>query len=295
MRSRARTLGACIVLLSACSRPAPHSEAASLTSARPASATPSAVADGMRAPADVARPPADAEVSASGVASIQLRAGLGGPSPKPNDCVRLLYTSWKRDGSFHASTAGDAEPAPECLRRTMPGLAEAIERMSLGEERRIWLPGQLTYRSKDAGDPAPTDDLTFDLTLLEVLRAPEVPSDLQAPPSGAEKTASGLRLHVLHRGAGRRKPRPNERMSVRFSGWTRDGVLFESTELGGSGPPASLTRADVVRGVGEGLALMQIGEKARLWVPAALAFGDKPQRGAPAGDLVYDLELVAVE
>jgi len=84
-------------------------------------------------------------------------------------------------------------------------------------------------------------------------------------------------------------------MTVRFTGWTREGVLFESTELGGSGHPASVSRADVVRGVGEGLALMQIGEKARVWVPAALAFGDQPKRGAPAGPLVYDLELLAIQ
>jgi peptidylprolyl isomerase len=246
------------------------------------------------APPDVAAPPAGVEVSASGVASRQLRAGRGGASPKPNDCVRLSYTSWKRDGSLHASTARDEPPATQCLRRAMPGVAEAVERMTVGEERRVWVPGRLTYRSKDADDPAPTDDLTFDLTLLEVLRAPGVPDDLQAPPPSAFKTASGLTLRVLAKGAGARHPQPNERMTVRFSGWTRDGALFESTELGG-GRPASLSRADVVRGVGEGLSLMQIGEKARVWVPAALAFGDQPKRGAPAGDLVYDLELLAVE
>ena len=245
-------------------------------------------------PPDVARPPADAEVTSSGVASRVLAPGQGGASPRPNDCVRVRYTSWKRDGSFHAATSDDAVPTTQCLRRTLPGLAEAVERMSVGEERRIWVPGKLGYRSTDPQAPAPSDDLTFDLKLLEVLRAPEVPSDLRSPPASALKTRSGLRVQVLQASAGARPSSPNQRMSVRFSGWTREGVLFESTELG-AGRPASLTRADVVRGVGEALSLMRVGERARAWVPAALAFGDRPRRGAPAGELVYDLELVALE
>jgi FKBP-type peptidyl-prolyl cis-trans isomerase len=35
-----------------------------------------------------------------------------------------------------------------------------------------------------------------------------------------------------------------------------------------------------------------VGEKARVWIPAALAFGDKPRRGTPRGDVVYELELL---
>jgi FKBP-type peptidyl-prolyl cis-trans isomerase len=97
----------------------------------------------------------------------------------------------------------------------------------------------------------------------------------------------------LRPGKGRRQALPNERLKVRLTAWTSEGSVFESTEL--SGQPTSVTRADVVPGVGEGLSLMQVGEKARLWVPAALAFGAQPRRGRPAGDMVYDLELIAIE
>ena len=302
MRSSWRALSVCgalsmlgASLSSACSRGAARSDSVALPSASSSLASVVTAPAPLRVPppADVASPPAGAEVSASGVASTLLRAGQGGVPPKPNDCVRVNFTSWKRDGSLHATTANDSEPTTQCLHRTLPGLAEVLQRMTVGEQRRIWVPGKLTYRSKDPDDPAPSDDLTFDLSLLEVLRAPDVPSDLKTPPRDAQKTASGLRLRVLGKGVGPRQAHPSDRMTVRFTGWTDDGVLFESTEL--NGHPALLTRADVVRGVGEGLALMQVGEKARVWVPAALAFGDKPRRGAPAGRLVYDLELLAVQ
>jgi FKBP-type peptidyl-prolyl cis-trans isomerase len=43
----------------------------------------------------------------------------------------------------------------------------------------------------------------------------------------------------------------------------------------------------------EGLQYMVTGEKARLWIAAALAYGDRPaDKMVPAGDLVYDIELV---
>ena len=43
------------------------------------------------------------------------------------------------------------------------------------------------------------------------------------------------------------------------------------------------------------LRLMVVKDKVRIWIPAALAFGDKPRRGQPKGDLIYDLELLAIE
>lgn len=229
----------------------------------------------------------------SGVSTQLLKAGQGHAHPALNDCVRLRYTSRKSDGTLHSSNERDEAPLTQCLRQAMPGLAEALQLMVAGEARRISIPGRLTYLSDDADQPAPHQDLVFELTLLEILKAPETPSDLCSPPANARRTASGLALAILVPGTGERHALPADRMRVRFSGWTRRGELFESTEL--TGKPASVTRADVAPGVGEGLSLLQIGEKARLWVPATLAFGERPRRGLPAGDLTYDLELLAIE
>jgi peptidylprolyl isomerase len=49
-------------------------------------------------------------------------------------------------------------------------------------------------------------------------------------------------------------------------------------------------------GFREALTNMVPGEKARFWIPAALAYGDNPaNRFNPAGDLVYEIELLAVQ
>ncbi len=293
MRRELAALGFALVIGGGCAKKTSPVAASASSPSASAGVVSAQAASAQVAPADVARPPANAEVEPSGVASIVLGAGQGGAPAKANDCVRVRYSAWKRDGSLHADTTQSAAPTTQCLRRALPGLAEVAEHMTTGERRRIWIPGKLTYRSKDPAQPPPEDDLTLDLTLLEILRAPETPPDLRAPPPSAQTQKSGLRLRVLAPGQGKRVASPNERMTVRFSGWTTDGVLFESTEL--EGRPASLTRADVSRGEGEALSLMQIGEKARAWIPAALAYGDKPRRGLPAGDLVYDLELLGVQ
>lgn len=51
------------------------------------------------------------------------------------------------------------------------------------------------------------------------------------------------------------------------------------------GEPISFPLNRVIAGWTEGLQLMEVGESRRFWIPARLAYGDKPPGGAPAGML----------
>jgi FKBP-type peptidyl-prolyl cis-trans isomerase len=80
-------------------------------------------------------------------------------------------------------------------------------------------------------------------------------------------------------------------VKVHYTGWTTDGKMFDSSVT--RGQPAEFPLDGVIKGWTEGLQLMVKGEKRRFWIPAALAYGDTPQRpGAPAGPLVFDVELL---
>jgi peptidylprolyl isomerase len=57
--------------------------------------------------------------------------------------------------------------------------------------------------------------------------------------------------------------------------------------------PAQFPLNRVIPGWTEGLQLMVVGEKRRLWIPEKLAYQGKP--GAPAGTLVFDVELLAIK
>ena len=120
-----------------------------------------------------------------------------------------------------------------------------------------------------------------------------VPTDLAAPPADAKKTASGLATKVLQPGKGKERPATMDKVLVNYSGWTKDGKMFDSSIPRRA--PASFGVSQVIPGWTEGLQLMVAGEKRRMWIPAKLAYGDHPMAGAPAGDLVFDVELLEVQ
>jgi len=249
-------------------------------------------AGAISAPADVASPPADATTTASGVAMRVIRPGRGNQHPQANDCVKVHFTAWKRDGSFLSSSRQWGEPQNQCLSTTFPGVAEGLASMVVGEQLRIWVPAGLTFRGDDDDHPPPVD-ATFDLELCEIVKAPLTPRNVKSAPTTAKKTASGLAIEVLRKGKGKQHPLENSQVKLDFSGWTVDGKLIESSVM--AHHPAVFPMVGVMRGWREALSQMVVGDKVRIWIPRDLAFGEKPLRGQPKGDLVYELELLEVQ
>src|SRR5260221_13857049 len=124
-------------------------------------------------------------------------------------------------------------------------------------------------------------------------RALPAPADVAAAPADAKKTPSGLALKVLKPGTGKDPPSADDKVKVDYTGWTTDGKMFDSSVV--RGEPTSFKVSGVIKGWTEGLQLMTVGEKARMWIPGKLAYGDTPaQPGMPAGMLVFDVELLNV-
>ena len=131
------------------------------------------------------------------------------------------------------------------------------------------------------------------LTLATGVAAAQTPSqipappDVAAPPSDATKTASGLATKVLTKGTGSEHPAREDLVSVHYTGWKTDGTMFDSSVARGA--PSTFGVSRVIAGFSEGLQLMVVGEKRRLWIPEALAY--KGQR-EPKGTLVFDVQLL---
>ena len=114
------------------------------------------------------------------------------------------------------------------------------------------------------------------------------PADVAAPPPDSLRTASGLSTRVLQPGAGRRHPRATDTVLVHYTGWTTDGVMFDSSVA--NGEPVEFRLNEVIKGWTEGVQMMVEGEKRRLWVPETLAY----QGRDPKGMLVFDVELIDI-
>jgi peptidylprolyl isomerase len=236
-------------------------------------------------PSDVAAPPASAGKTRNGVASEVLKPGTGDARPGKDDVVIIDYSAWTTDGKMFDSSVARGRPSEMQLKNMLPGLAEGIEQMQVGESRRLWIPEKQAFKGKE-GKPKGT--VVFDVTLLEI--PTHAPADVKTPPAEATKTGSGLVYQVLKPGTGTHHPNKADTVTVQYTGWTTDGKMFDSTLTRGA--PSSFPLDRVIPGWTEGMALMVEGEKARFWIPERLAYKGA---SAPYGDLVFDIELIKIQ
>jgi peptidylprolyl isomerase len=226
-----------------------------------------------------------------------LQPGTGPDHPGPEDTVKVHYTGWMTNGTMFDSSVKRGEPTSFPLNGVIKGWGEGVQLMVVGEKRRFWIPGNLAYGDTPGRPGMPYGTLVFDIELLGIKAAPKpipAPPDVAAAPKDAKKTQSGLAYKVLKKGTGTEHPKVDSQVQVHYTGWTIDGKMFDSSVV--RGEPTSFPLNGVIKGWGEGVQLMVVGEKTRFWIPSNLAYGDTPRRpGAPSGMLVFDIELLKIQ
>jgi len=121
---------------------------------------------GTVAPVDVAGPPPDAVVTATGLAFRVLVRGPGGRRPGPEATIFVNYTGWTTDGTI-IEGAPVGEPAASFqLNEMMPGWQEGVRRMSAGDKWRFWIPGPLAYGYEPG---RPHGMLVYDISLVRFI------------------------------------------------------------------------------------------------------------------------------
>jgi peptidylprolyl isomerase len=111
--------------------------------------------------------------------------------------------------------------------------------------------------------------------------------------AGVRTTASGLQYQVLSPGTGTVHPAASDRVLVHYHGTLIDGTVFDSSVE--RGQPIDFGLNQVIKGWTEGLQLMVVGEKTRLFIPAELAYGNRRAGAiAPGSTLIFDVELLAI-
>lgn len=111
---------------------------------------------------------------------------------------------------------------------------------------------------------------------------------------GVVVTESGLQYKVLEAGEGD-SPGAADVATVHYKGTLIDGTQFDSSY--DRGQPATFPVGGVIPGWTEALQLMKPGAKWQLFIPSALAYGERGagQDIGPNATLLFDVELVSVE
>jgi len=117
-------------------------------------------------PEDVAAPPANATVTASGLAYRVLKAGTGTTHPTATSSVTVHYSGWTAaTGELFDSSVVRGETISFPLNRVIPGWTEGLQLMVVGEKTRFWIPGKLAYGDAPQGG-RPYGLLVFDVELF---------------------------------------------------------------------------------------------------------------------------------
>ena len=111
---------------------------------------------------------------------------------------------------------------------------------------------------------------------------------------GVKTTASGLQYEVLEATLGQ-KPKATDTVRVHYEGTLIDGTVFDSSYK--RGESISFPLNGVIKGWTEGLQLMSVGSKYKLFIPYQLAYGEHGAGASipPYAALIFTVELLAIE
>ena len=197
----------------------------------------------------------------------------------------LSYAMWMDLGNQLKRQSVEIDPAvfDRGLKDALSGgktlLTEEEAKVALGELRKA-----ITTRQAEAAKVAGEKNKAEGEAFLAANKAKE----------GVVTLPSGLQYKVLTTGTGT-KPTLNDTVVCQYRGTLVNGKEFDSSYK--RKEPATFPVKSVIKGWTEVLQLMPVGSKWQVFIPSALAYGE---RGAgadigPNATLIFEIELVAIK
>ena len=111
----------------------------------------------------------------------------------------------------------------------------------------------------------------------------------------ATKYDSGLKIYYKNEGAGR-KPKKGERVRIHYTGYLKDGTIFDSSIKKGKPFETKIGVGQVIQGWDEGVTKLKEGQKAILYIPSHLAYGSSGAGRVipPNSDIIFEVELLKI-
>lgn len=113
-------------------------------------------------------------------------------------------------------------------------------------------------------------------------------------PAGSDFTE--LKIETLKPGTGAAAA-SGKKVTVHYTGTLTDGKIFDSSETRKAPFTFTLGQGQVIPGWEKGVDGMKVGERRRLSIPSAMAYGEKGVGSVipPNAPLVFEVELLSVE
>jgi peptidyl-prolyl cis-trans isomerase A (cyclophilin A) len=161
---------------------------------------------------------------------------------------------------------------------------DAVEIIRVGEEAQKWNAIEAFIALKGAR-----------LKRDAALKA-ESEAKMEQLAAGFDKTDSGLRYKMIQKGDGK-KAEAGKTVSVHYEGSLETGKVFDSSYPRKKPIEFRLGQGQVIEGWDEGIALLQVGDKARFVIPSDLAYRAAGAGGVipPNATLIFDVELMDVK
>lgn len=231
----------------------------------------------------------------SGVTIKLIKKG-DGLKPSTGDKITVHYKGRLTDGTVFDSSFDRSQPFSFTLGtgQVIQGWDDAFAMMQTGDQAEVIIPPALGYGSQAMGKIPANSTLIFNVELLSVKQK------ITATPYAVygldtNETKSGLKYIMVKKGAGKQAA-PGTNVSVHYTGYLTDGSKFDSSVERGEPITFRLGEGRVIQGWEQGIALLNVGGKARLIIPYNLGYGEQgyPPVIPSKATLVFDVELVDV-
>ncbi len=212
------------------------------------------------------------------------------------DIVSVHYTGTFENGEVFDSSVERGQPIEFKLGegRVIQGWEEGIKFLNKGSRAIFRIPSGLAYGDTGAGPIPPGATLIFEVELVDLKKAPKpiVIAGLET-----KQTQSGLKYTVVSSLTGSKKIEAGMRVKVHYNGFFEDGKLFDSSYQRGNPIEIMVGKGMIIQGLEQGLQLLSIGDRAQLFIPYNLGYGEQGRGPIPgSANLIFDVEIVdAVE
>jgi FKBP-type peptidyl-prolyl cis-trans isomerase FkpA len=259
----------------------------------------------------------------SGISYQVIKAGNGKENAKIDDVITMHIRAYVSDSMlFDSYKLNDNKPVPAQITKAQfnGDIMEVIQLMKEGDSLVAKVPQDSIFRQEGMKPPFAKkgDSVIYQLKLVSVKSKAEFDKEETAKNAGAiqkedgvitkyfadnkiagaQKLASGMYVQVITPGSGPNVTAGNE-VTMNYTGMLLDGKKFDSNvdpKFGHVQPfKFTLGKGMVIKGWDEGVAQLNKGAKARLYIPSPLAYGaNSPSPEIPNNSiLIFDVEVVS--